>query len=1514
MSAQNVTARVMPMKNAALLLAILVLAGGVACIRPAAARVATPMHFTHLSVDDGLSQNNVQVIFQDSTGFMWFGTESGLNRYDGYEIRRYHRSRFGPDGLHNDFIWAIAEDGDGNLWLATKGGGVARWDRDSDTFTSFRHDPADPDSLASDDIRTLLLREDGTIWVGTRDRGLDLLDPDTGKATHYRHDAEDPSSISGNTVYAVLEDSRGHVWVGTDTGLNRLLPGTGQFHRYQHEADDANSLSANDVRTIFEDSAGTIWIGTATGGLNRLRSIAGEFTRFRHVPADELSLSSDNVRAIFEDDARRMWVGTTAGLNLLQRAESNFIRYAHEADNTRSLMDSYVNSIYQDRSGLLWIGTRSAGVSKWNPRSWTLGPYAQSWLSDADVTSFASDGRGTVWVGTLGYGLARLDESAGQVTRYRHEPGTPGAISDDRVMALLIDRDGMLWAGTMAGGLNRIDPATGRATVFRHDPADDESLPANGVMALHEDRAGQLWVGTYGGGVGILDKAAGRFRVFDHHPEDPATLNDARASAITETADGTIWVGTFGGGINRFDPATGTFERFKSDASDPAGLPSDMVYTLHEDVKGRLWAGTAGGGLTRVRRSGDDVTFETISRVEGLPSDDVYGVQSDASGRLWISTNSGLARYEPENATIKTFHKSHGLQGEEFNYGAHHRSPDGKLYFGGAGGFNAFFPDLVEVSRYVPPVVLTSVTISGEPLDSTRSFERLEGISLDHTDRVLNLGFAALDFTSPTRNSFAYRLEGFDTSWIDLGTQHHVTLTNLDAGEYRLHVRAQTSDGSPGTAEFVMPIRVAAAPWATQWAFAGYGFMGLGTLLLAWRSHRRKYLREVEYSRRLENDVADRTRELERRNADLEVATRAKSDFLARMSHEIRTPMNGMLGMTQLLMGTPLDGKQRRFAHTIRSSAESLLEIINDILDFSKIEAGRLRLEYERFNVNELVEDTVDLFAAAATEKGLELICSTPPGPELEVDGDAARLKQVLINLLANAVKFTRDGEIVVHYFVSSQSRERAELTFEVVDTGIGIKPENLESIFESFSQEDGTTARRFGGTGLGLAICQQLVEMMGGEIGVDSTPGEGSRFWFRVSLAKLGEVAAPEDVQRQLAGSKVLLVDDNRSCRSVIGGYLRALGMQVSTAHDGDSALRKLHSASYADGIDMVLLDGELRGQQSAFDVVHAIRRNPTLGNVRIVVMSTALSAEEDQRLARDGVHGHVAKPVRQSALIKSLSVNAGSFEITAKIEQLDLANLPAAERLGGRVLLVEDNPVNQTVAVGMLEEFGCDTVVAFNGEDAIAQLSKDRFDLVLMDCEMPVMDGFTATAAIRERIAGSESVPIIAVTANAIEGDRERCLAAGMQDYLPKPITVEKLHGKLRKWLPGDRPRAASPSDILDPASLDSIRNLRGVGGERMVRRVVSIYLSSSAKVHEDLASAVSAQDSEALRQAAHALKSSSQNVGAKRLAGLCQQLEEMARSGSLDGAGSLIERIDVAYRETVDALRDLLPGREH
>jgi two-component system, sensor histidine kinase and response regulator len=685
----------------------------------------------------------------------------------------------------------------------------------------------------------------------------------------------------------------------------------------------------------------------------------------------------------------------------------------------------------------------------------------------------------------------------------------------------------------------------------------------------------------------------------------------------------------------------------------------------------------------------------------------------------------------------------------------------------------------------------------------------------------------------------------------------------------------------------------------------------------------------------LERQVNVRTEQLEKAKNAAEAASRAKSAFLATMSHEIRTPMNGVLGMTEMLLSTELTETQRNYTKLVKRSGEHLLVIINDILDFSKIEAGKLTIEYINFNLWDLLEDIHTVYTPQAEAKNIALDFDIANDIPVAICGDPNRLRQIMANLLGNAIKFTEQGRILAKVRVASEDNQAVALRFEVHDTGIGISREARSRLFEAFAQADDSTTRKFGGTGLGLAISKQLVELMGGSIGVENARTQGSIFWFTVSFDKRRvDPDAPGDQQHTIEGLRVLIVDEQPSSRIGLQQHLATWQVSSETAASADEALTRLGAAVQSGRpYDAAILDMELT-HGSGLLLAASIKADPSTRATRLILLSPELLASDPVQRREAGVAYQLIKPARAADLFACLATRPRGATAPAPqfVPPPPLRPAACARARVRRVLLAEDNPVNVEVARAMLESLGLEAQCARNGEEALQKVRAGDYDAVLMDCQMPVMDGFAATAAIRreEHEAGHARVlPVIAITANALQGDREACLAAGMDDYLSKPFTQQQLAAVIGRWIAlplvatvhhDDEPPRLPPEsieviqrDVINRAALDAIRALSKDGGDALVQKVIAAYVDDTPQHLQTLRHAIAGDDATSVRKVAHSLKSASANVGAQKLAQLCKEMEHLGRAETTEGADLILTDMEQEFQAVRESLTALLVEKE-
>lgn len=1453
---------------------------------------APPLILEHLTTTEGLPQSTVMVTLQDSQGFVWLGTEDGLVRYDGHLLHRYAAVRGEQGALSGNYIWDIAEDAGGDLWIAIRDGGVARWQRKSDTFVNYRHDPSNPDSLASDSVRSLLIDARGQIWIGTSDAGVDVLDPASGRVRHLRSTGRGRAALSSDRIFTLSLARSGDVWIGTQAGLDLWRHRDESIVPFGPPAGAVGSLVGQEISHVLEDQNGAVWVSSYKIGLTRLDREGRLLAAYRQGRGPD-ALSNDDVRSVLEDQAGRLWVGTADGLELLDRASGRFTHFRHDDGNPDSLRDSFVMSLYEDQAGVIWIGTRTGGVSRWNPRSWQLGGRRPQWVGSGPVNAFADATDGRVWIAALDGGLRQFDPRTNEAISLDKFTNDARALRDERVMSLLQDHLGTLWIGTMSGGLKRL-ASDGHIESFPVKAGDPGATSAAGIMNITESRSGQIWIGTFGGGLNVLDPASGALRQLPFGAQ-PGDVSSAEVTSLAEDSRGNWWIGTTNG-LNLARADGHVVKVFRNDPSDTASLAANVIYAVSIDSHDRVWIATDGGGLARVLGSSaspEQIRFKTFMREQGLSSDTLYGIVADDAGSLWLSGNAGLMRFDPDSGAIKVYHREHGLQGEEFAFGAYRRLRDGRVCFGGPGGFNIFDPTRLSENRQPPRLALTNVDILGVRMRSGTPFWLLGDIPLSYRDSILSLDFGVLDFGSTQHNRLSYRMPGLSDDWIDLGSQRRVTLTTLPAGEHVLEVRAATSDSGWSDQPLKITIDRAPAPWQSPWAYAAYAALILGVILYRAHRQRRKYQAVVQQRELLDAEVKLRTRELVESNRQLAEAAQAKSNFLDRMSHELRTPMNGVVGMTELLTRTQLSATQSHLTKTIRSSAQILLQIVNDLLDLSKIRAGKVALEALPIDLGQVLEECTSLFAGAAESKGIELIVCPPVHAEQVLLGDPLRVRQIVMNLVGNAVKFTSHGEVVVRADVTVTAEDRAVARISVTDTGIGMDEAAVKRIFEPFSQADETTTRKFGGTGLGLAICRELSDIMGGEIAVESTPRVGSTFHLSLPLAIASTPVAPE---LALPRRNVRILTRRTSLGESLARHVTSLGLMPT---DGASTASD----------EITILDASTHPE----DLKHLLATQASWP--KLIVIATNADAESSNLRALLDEKTIVLKPVHRIALREALAVVTGVVLAPAEVSRNVAGDAPSIK---GHVLLVEDEPVNAAVAEGYLASLGCTSVWAKSGDEAVARSAGEHFDLVLMDLNMPDMDGFTATRLIRQRAKQGERTPIVALTAHDATTYRDKCLRADMDDILTKPYTLDECARLLRKWVVARAADTATPvvklsvapvkHDALanvDAAAVASMRKLRARGHTDLYSKLVELFRTGSAESLEQLNVAMKAQDLTAAAGVCHKLASSASNVGALAYGKELRQLEQLCIAGEQQQATELHDLIQAAHAPLMDAL---------
>ncbi len=1237
------------------------------------------INFTSLTTKDGLSSNAVNAILKDRYGLMWFGTEDGLNKFDGTNLTVYRHKPGDVTSLQANEILALHEDKKGNMWVGTSGGSLSLYDRKRDAFINFPGNGA-PHALSHNVIMEICSDYLGKIWIAHYN-GVDILDPETKQVSKFRVNSGNSSSFLTKPVNYIFEDGQHRMWMGTNEGLYQYNPRNKSLTQFVHSSQDPTSLSDNQVNAIAEDYRGNIWIGT-NEGLSMLKPATKGFINYKQGYNNAKTIS--NIINSIVVDGYKLWLGTEGGLEVLDTKTGEVSKFQFDYRNIHSLTAKAVRCVYRDKQGIYWLGMGGGGIDKYdkNLNLFNLirsNVFDEKGLNASIVTSFAEDKNGNVYVGTEGGGLSLYDRKTKLFRHFNIHSKRNGSNNHITIKALRMSSKNRLMIGTYRDGLFIWDPASGKYQQLMQG-TNPEDLNANEIFCIKEDRKGNMWVGTNGAGVNVVN---GENKVVVKYTPNPKAANDVLLPIngyirdILEDRHGNIWIATHGGGIAVLQPASGKFTIYNTTNSK---LPNDKILSLLEDSRGNIWAATFGGGLALYHKSTNQ--FITFAEKDGLLNNTVYKIVEDQKGLIWVSTNKGISSVDASTKKIDNYNHHNGVQNNNFVHGAGLRLRDGTLFFGGLEGFNYFNPEYLKKNDNIPPVLFTDLRISNQSVAASEDGPIKEHISvareinLDYKQNFA-LSFVGLNYTSPGQNQYAYKLEGFDKNWNYVGSSTTASYTNLDPGEYIFHVRAGNNDGVWNNEGTSIKILVRPPFWRTVYAYVFYLLAIVGLVLY----FRYRYIQKIKRKFALEQErihIEQERKEAER----IRELDRLKIKFLTNLSHEFRTPISLILGPVDKLLSQEKNEQPSGQLHMIRRNAKRLLNLVNQLLDFRKLEEHELKLHASEGELVSFVREVFDSFKDLSERKKIEFAFKSQID-QLCALFDHDKMERILFNLLSNAFKFTLEGgKISLELENSDKASDPSKkwVSIKVHDTGIGIPEDKKEKIFERFFQNTTAAAILNQGTGIGLSITKEFVKMHGGTIDVDSEPEKGTTFTIHLPFAPLEApkenvpdlakaatsnsmasetIEIPTETSKEFAEARqdddalksktempsILLVEDNEDFRFYLKDNLR-LHYKVFEAANGKEGWQEAlahHPQLIVSDISMPYMDG--------IELSRKIKSDKRTSHIPVILL-TALTGEEDQlKGLGTGANDYITKPFNFEVLnakIKNLLVLNSTLKST--------------------------------------------------------------------------------------------------------------------------------------------------------------------------------------------------------------------------------------------------------------------------
>ena len=1222
------------------------------------------IEFENLTIDDGLSQSTITTIIEDRYGFMWFGTQDGLNRYDGYSFRVYRNDKNDSTSVAGNYFTSFYKDHAGNIWLGDTEGNINRYDYSTDSFLSSQLDS----NFQNNVINAITEDENGKFYIGTR-YGLYVYDP---KSRNFEHYQIDPLGDRDNAISALKIDKHNNIWVGTVfKGLYWFDRESKSFKRILISTYGEEWVNKGSIRDIYEDSKGNIWIATWGYGALQYNPADKSLHQYSRGEDDEKSLSSTHVSSIVEDKNGKFWIGTYNGFNLLDLNTGVVNKFFSNIYQKISLADNKVIRLYKDSLGNLWIGTDKglSKIEKYRKQFYNLRSDQVEIDSELrrGMWSVASDEEDNIWLGNNDGALIKLAPDGSSEIKYFTDLVNPGEEKrpiEGLIRRILFDTNGIQWLGTNGSGLIAVDRETEIYKTYTYDPDDEQSLSTNSITALFEDSEGILWIGTINRGLNRLIGVDDKFQRYKPEAGNESSLSNQGITDIVEDSKGFIWIAT-AYGLNRYDKDSGAFTRYLQSNS---GIISNRITSLYHDQNDHLWIGTV-IGLNSIDLK--TYEFDSYTKKEGLASDLINSILSDDEGNIWVSTNYGISKIDPKTRSITNYDAFDGLQSNEFNMGAALRSKNGELYFGGVNGVTKFHPDNIKVNPHVPNIVITSFRIFEEECPIINKTE----IELSYEENFVSLEFAALDFTNPTKNQFAYKLEGVDPDWIYSGNRHFASYQNLSPGDYVFTVKGTNNDGIWNEVGTSLKIIIIPPWWQTTWFKV---LMWLSILVSVLLLHRFRVWRIKAQKLQLEKLVSDKTKELNSKKESAELARKTieqqsneilaldkmKSRFFANISHEFRTPLTLIIGPMEEMLERSNSFKTKRTIQIMLRNGRRLLRLVNQLLDLSKLESGRVDLNPSPGDMTGFIRNIVVSFSALAEVRHILL----------EFDGnepiyayfDKNSIEKILLNLIFNAFKYTPDyGEIFVHLDrrpdkLNSEYPEN--ILVSIKDTGGGIGAEQKDHIFERFYQAEESNIWNSEGSGIGLSLCKELVELHNGKIGVKSKLKVGSEFWFKIPLKPVEEEEIEETKRKVLSENDlesiqlyeilerenlieeenanlflnsnnverpiVLIIEDNADLRNYLADNLSKI-YKIIVSSDGREGIESAYNS-----IPDLIVSDIMMPNVDGFELCTTLKQDERTSHIPIILL-TARSDDEDKfRGLEYGADEYFLKPFNMKEL----------------------------------------------------------------------------------------------------------------------------------------------------------------------------------------------------------------------------------------------------------------------------------------